>query len=530
MKLIPNLAEIDRKAIQQYGIPALDLMERAGDRVAAQVMRRTHREDRLVILCGPGNNGGDGFVCARLLHRAGYGHLSVVYTGNNYHGEALTNLEALMGLPVEIIDAKAQMERALQQIGHADAVVDALFGSGLARPVAGLEADLIAAVNANGSAWVLAVDIPSGVDGATGQVLGHAVQADETVTLASAKPGLYLHPGKAMAGAVHVADIGIPVDLIEVDESPIRLIQGEQAARWLPRRHPAGHKYDFGNVLVVAGSVSMPGAAVLTAGAALSAGAGLVTLAAPKGLFESIAVPPELIRLPLPQDASGALHSDSLPPLREAIRQKRYDVIALGPGLGQAPETVRLVWELLSGLPAGQPVVIDADGLNALSFLQDENFQPGWERPQIGLEHPAWVLTPHVGEASRLLRQDKSVLNADLLKASRCVQEVWAANVVLKSASTVVATVDGLLWVTPTGNSGLATAGSGDVLSGVIAGLAGQLAAQKLPVMPAAPLGVYLHGLAGDAAAQALTPYCMQAGDIARHLPAAFHSVMKEVP
>ncbi len=526
MKLIPNLADIDRKAILQYGIPAVDLMERAGSFVADAVMRMGSRTDRVVVLCGPGNNGGDGFVCARLLHRAGYSAISTIYTGNAYKGEALVNLEALMGLPVELINSQSQPELASSRIRHADILVDALFGSGLARPVGGLEGQLIQQANAQATARVVAVDIPSGVDGATGNVQGLAIRADETVTFAVGKPGLYLQPGKTLAGRVRVVDIGIPPDLIEGDESPIRLMDRHGAAQFLPKRDPAGHKYSFGSVLVVAGSEAMPGAAVLTAEAALAAGAGLVTLASVKGLFTQIAVWPEVIRMPLPQSAQGALDMDALPVLQSALQTGKYHVLALGPGLGQHPETIRLVGALLAGLPKDLPAVIDADGLNALSQLANPGFMPEASRPGRGETAACWLMTPHLGEAARLLQCEKSALEADLLKAARDLQLQWGASMVLKSASTVIATPDGLLWLSPTGNSGMATAGSGDVLTGILAGLAAQMAAQGQSVAQAAPLGAYLHGLAGDAAAEALTPYVMKASDITRHLPIAFRQVM----
>jgi hydroxyethylthiazole kinase-like uncharacterized protein yjeF len=524
MKLIPNLADIDRKTILQAGIPAETLMENAGTRVAEAVLAACKPNQIGVILCGPGNNGGDGFVCARKLHQNGYGNLSVIYTGAAYKAETLSNLEQLMMLPVKMFNAREQLGLTLEQITKADFIVDALFGSGLARPIAGLEAKLIQEINERRQytlrPGVLAVDIPSGIDGASGQKLGIAVEADATITFAAAKPGLYLYPGKAHAGQVSIVDIGIPPELIAEDESPIRLIDRKTARCWLPSRNPDSHKYSYGHLLVIAGSHHMPGAAVLCAEAAMSSGAGLVTLAAPTQVFEHVPLMPEIIRRPLPDREHIGHHS--LPAIQEALASGKYNAVLLGPGLDLQSETVLFVWELLAHLEAlNVPVVMDSDALNALSLMNDETYQPKKHR-QGKVLGPRFILTPHVGECRRLLQWDKSDVAEDLLKSSRSAQEVWNANVVLKSATTTIATTDGLLWISPTGNPGMATAGSGDVLSGLIAAMAAQLHAQDMPIWQAATLGVYLHGLAGDAAAAERTPHAMRASDITRHLPNAF--------
>jgi len=523
MKLIPNLHDIDRKAVSQWGIPAEALMESAGTQVARAVQGACSASQTGVIVCGPGNNGGDGFVCARKLYEAGFHSLTVIYTGQKYRNEALANLEKLMmGLPVPLVNAQAQPDLALRQLQEADFIVDALFGSGLGRPVSGLEARLVAAVNAvrqQKKAWVLAVDLPSGIDGANGQILGCAVQADATVTFATAKPGLYLQPGKSATGLLSVVDIGLPAQLLEADESPYRLITLEQAQSWLPERLANSHKYSYGNVLVIAGSQGMPGAAVLCSEAAMSAGAGLVTLAAPSAVFQQLPLMPEIMRLPLPDAAH--LENASVEAIKTALSQKKFTTVLLGPGLGRDEQTVQAVLELLDHLKALEiPVVVDADGLYALS-----------QKPSaLG---KSFILTPHVGEAARLLNLDSAAVSADVLQAAAQLRQTFQAQVVLKSASTVVATLPGddseaLIWITPTGNPGMATAGSGDVLSGIIAAQAAQIHAQSAQQSnwQAAPLGVYLHGLAGDSAAEAFTPYAMHASRITEHLPQAFRQVL----
>ena len=515
MKLIPNLSEIDQKAILQAGIPAETLMESAGQQVAQSIQKHCSPPQQGVIVCGPGNNGGDGFVCARKLYQAGFQNLTVIHTSTTYKNETLANFEKiLLSLPLQVINAKNQTELAVQQIRQADFIVDALFGSGLARSIGNVEARLVEAMNqARPQAWVLAVDLPSGIDGATGQVLGCAVQADSTVTFAAGKPGLYLQPGKAHAGTVSIVDIGIPARLITEDESPIQLMTTPEARTWLPPRLPGSHKYSHGHVLVIAGSRKMPGAAVLCSEAAMSAGAGLVTLAAPESLYAQMPIMPEITRLPLPDP--NQLSAASLLVIEEAMASKRFNAVIVGPGLGNDPETFDTVITLLQILKnTNLNVIVDADGLNALSqsnLTLNERF----------------ILTPHIGECARLLHTENSVILSNLILAAQQLREKYRAQVVLKSASTVIATLNSddskaLCWISPTGNPGMATAGSGDVLSGVIGAVAGQLHAQNRPVWQAATLGVYLHGLAGGTAATELTEYAMRACDITRHLPQAF--------
>jgi len=528
MKLISNLQEIDRKAVSQAGIQAKTLMESAGEQVAKAVQRHCGKEQRGVIVCGPGNNGGDGFVCARKLHEAGYQDLTVVYTGQRYRNESLENLESLMmAVSIPLINAQSQLELAKKQIQSSDFVVDALFGSGLGRPIENLEAELVHAINSARQmkdAWTLAIDIPSGVDGATGQVLGCAVQADMTVTLASPKPGLYLQPGKSCAGSVSLVDIGIPSYLVMEDESPYRLITLSDAKSWLPVRQADSHKYKHGSVLVIAGSLSMPGAAVLCSEAAMSAGAGLVTLAAPRAVFQQLPLLPEIMRLSLPDEEY--LSEQSIQFLQDALATQKYNTIVLGPGLGRADTTIQTILNLMTYLKTlNLPVIVDADGLYALS------------KHELRLSEQ-FVLTPHVGECVRLLDMESAQVSANLLHAAAQVRTKYGAQAVLKSASTVIASLatneaednnstQNPTWITPTGNPGMATAGSGDVLTGIIGAMAAQIHAQSSSnTWQAATLGVYLHGLAGDAAAKNLTQYGMSASQITRHLPQAFQQVL----
>ncbi|HEY9745468.1 MAG TPA: NAD(P)H-hydrate dehydratase [Oculatellaceae cyanobacterium] len=512
MKLIPNLSEIDRQAIQQ-GVAAQVLMENAGRAVAEAILRYGGKCSQGVILCGPGNNGGDGFVCARYLHQAGIPKLTVVHTSGQYRNEALRNYERLMQLPVEVVDARSQLEIALNRIRQSDFMVDALFGSGLSRSLEGLEKQLIDTANEATESLTWAIDLPSGIDGATGRIMGAAIRANFTVTLAAAKPGLYLQPGKMHAGEVQLVDIGIPQDLIEADESRIFLITPALAKSWLPARRPDSHKYDYGHVLIVAGNNQMPGAAVLCAEAAMNAGAGLVTLAAPESVFRQISLIPEVLRVPFPETAcfTETTCSESILPLLET---GKYSTVLIGPGLGQNPDTVSAVLALLKHLQGmAIPVVVDADALNALAT------------------HPMalndrFILTPHMGEAARLLQSDSATLRANPLAAVQKLRERYQAQVVLKSASTVVADAEGMLWISPRGNPGMATAGSGDVLAGILSAQVAQVHACTQHLGHSVPLAVYLHGMAGDEAAANITPYAMRASDITYHLPDAFRKLL----
>ncbi len=533
MKLISNLAHIDKQAIEGLGIPGLLLMEEAGRQVAERVKNRFEAclplIQKVVILCGAGNNGGDGFVCARkltllsskLTERAS---ITVIHTASaeKYTGDAKINLDLLAHYPVRVIHASTDnFDRVNECLASAGILVDALFGSGLSRPIEpeSLEARLINGVSSlNSGPYVIAVDLPSGVSSETGQLLGTALQAHQTVTFATGKPGLYLPPGKYKSGQVVVVDIGIPQSLIEGDLSAFRLTTQESVARCLPKRKLDAHKYSVGCVMVVAGSQSMPGAAQLTAEAALSAGAGLVVLASPESVFQQLQLRPEIVHLSLPETAEGSLSSESIDVVLQGIEDKKCRAIAIGPGLGQGEETQQAVKTLLNRLkPWALPVVIDADGLNALVSLEEGQISSLYSGNQT-------VLTPHVGEGARLLKCSAQKVESNLLGSAHEIQARWGCHVVLKSSVMVTARWDDekTLWLNSTGNSGMATAGSGDVLTGIIA----SLAAQGQPPGEAAVCGAYIHGLAGDLAAEALSSQAMKAGDITESLPSTFQALL----
>ncbi len=528
MKLISNLAHIDKQAIEELGIPGLLLMEEAGRQVAEAVMSvldidKNNKNDKgasIVIFCGPGNNGGDGFVCARkLVLLDKNSRITVIHatSAKAYHGDAKTNFDLLKHYPINIVHAEDTITDEIEAlILNADVLVDALFGSGLDRPIdsKSMAGQIIETVNnqsleTQSTASIVAIDIPSGISGETGQVLGSPIKADLTISFATGKPGLYLPPGKHYSGLVEVVDIGIPQHLIDKDPSFFRLTTQESVISSLPQRKPDSHKYSTGCLMIIAGSKTMPGAAQLSAEAALSSGAGLVILASPDSVFDQLQLMPEIVHLPLPESKDGVLTPSAIPVILKNIQEKKCRAIALGPGLGQSSETHDFIHQLLPEIKKLKlPIVIDADGLNALAHkgLKEE------------LDEKFTILTPHVGECARLLKRPASDIENDLLRAANDTQEVWACHVVLKSSTVVTAQRKGNIWLNPTGNAGMATAGTGDVLTGIIA----SLAAQGISPEQAATCGAYLHGLAGDLAAEELSPQAMKASDITRYLPQAF--------
>ncbi len=502
-----EMAAVDRRAIAEAGIAAVELIERAGTEVVAAIAARWDGLAGLqaVVVCGKGNNGGDGFAAARLL-RAGGGAARVFLAADRaaVQGAAAAHLRRCEqeGVAVAVLgDDLARLDAALQQ---ADLVIDALLGTGLRGAPRPAMARVIKRV-AECQRPVVAVDIPSGVEADTGQVHGAAVQAVLTVTFGLVKVGQLFYPGRSHCGALHLANIGFPESILRDAPAQARLLSAEGLQPLVPRRRGDEHKGSCGTVAVVAGSVGMTGAAALTADAALSSGAGRVHLGVPASLNDMLEVKlSEVMTRPLPEVRKRrCLSLRALGPLRAMLTTA--DVLALGPGLGRYRETAELVRRLV--LQTELPLVLDADGLSAFAGRADE--LKGRSAPL--------VLTPHVGEFARLSGLDKrQIVEAPMAVAGDFAGE-FGATLVLKGAPTVVALRDGRVAVNATGNAGMATAGSGDVLTGIIAGLM----AQGLAEEAAACLGVYVHGRAGDRAVERLGEWGMRAGDLADEIALA---------
>ena len=507
MKIVTaqQMRELDRAAIEDRGVPGLTLMENAGRAVAEATARlaSTQRRRPIAVICGHGNNGGDGFVAARHLREQGH-EVSVFLAAEHAEvtGDAQANLLRLREAGIKCIEVKDPGPVANACRG-ASVVVDALLGTGLTGKVRGLPGKLIEAVNECGTP-VLAVDVPSGLDADTGEPLGLAVRAVETVTMGLPKLGLFLYPGVDYAGRVQVANIGFPADLMSETPSVGDLIDPEWVRLLLPRRQRSAHKGQFGRVLVIAGSAGMTGAACLCAEAAVRVGAGLVTVGCPASINDILEVKlTEAMTFPLPETYSRTLDTRALALILELAEQA--DVIALGPGLSREPETAVLVRRLAARVE--KPMVIDADALNALAdasiILEGE--------------HAPAVLTPHPGEMSRLMGVSTHQIQARRAHFAEAAAKRFRATVILKGASSLVAEKGRPLTVNPTGNPGMATGGTGDVLTGLAAGLI----AQGLLPFEAAAAATYLHGLAGDLAEEEVGELSLTASDLLEVVPEA---------
>lgn len=504
-----EMATLDRRAAEEFGVPTLLLMEAAGRSVAQAAARLAGRSvARVVVVAGKGNNGGDGLVAARVLQGEGWRVLVVLLARDaEVGGDAAVNLRAARraGLEITNLDSTA-MPGLRAALAGADLVIDALFGTGFSGPVIGLSAKAIEAINACGRP-VLAIDIPSGVHGDTGAVEGQAVRATATVTMGLPKAGLVLVPGAFHAGRIWVADVGHPQRLINDPGILTSLVTRNMVdAAILPRRLDV-HKGDAGRVLVVAGSVGHSGAAVLTVLGALRAGAGLVTLGVPSAIYQVVG-PAVIEGMPLPlPDSAGALAAEAASQVLDLAGSA--DVVACGPGISRLPGPATVVQRLIA--ECSRPLVLDADALSILAGF------PG----ELPAGRAARILTPHPGELARLLQCTVDEIQRNRLQAARAAAGRFRAVVVLKGARTVVADPTGAAFVIPTGNPSMATGGMGDVLCGVIAALVGQ----GLQATAAAWAGAYLHGLAGDRAAACRGPVGVLAREVADELPGSLAAV-----
>lgn len=507
-----EMRRIDRGAMETFGIPGVVLMENAGRRVVEVISGLLGDVGGRVItiLAGKGNNGGDGLVVARHLVNQG-AEVKVVLIANpqEIEGDARVNFEIWqkMGQKVYTLQQSNEINIVRLMLINTDLIVDAIYGTGFRGAVRDDLAPVIDAVNGSGKA-VVAVDIPSGLEADTGRVNGPCIRADHTVTFALPKLGLVLGDGPYYTGRLHVADISIPADLTRDPNLKRSLLSDSLVREWLPRRRLSAHKGDCGRVVVLAGSRGMTGAACLASLAAARSGAGLVTLGVPESLHDICeAKLTEVMTAPLPETSRATLTRLGKKEVKELVEEA--DVVALGPGLGTHPETRTLVRELLPELTV--PVVVDADGLNALAGQSE-----GIRKIKTSL-----VLTPHPGEMARLVGKKPAEIQDNRLQEAEAAAAHWRKVVVLKGAGTVIAGPGGKTYINPTGNPGMASGGSGDVLTGIIAGLL----AQGLEPVKAAACGVYIHGRAGDEAARIKGLLGMIAGDILDALP----GVLKEL-
>ncbi|MGC1658549.1 MAG: NAD(P)H-hydrate dehydratase [Candidatus Acidiferrales bacterium] len=513
-----EMRQVDRLSTERFSIASLTLMENAGKSAAEFIRARFSNLERrsILVLCGKGNNGGDGFVVARHLVEMGARPVVFLFAEiGDLHGDAALSRKRLENLALDfrVIRDVSDWRAWKPPLASAEVIVDALLGTGIRGPVDGLLAEAIADVNRHAlDTSVVAVDIPSGLDADSGAVHGAAVVADYTVTFTAPKIGMFLGLAAHYVGRLMVRDIGSPRELVEsVGQGRCRWSEPAEFSHFAAPRRSDANKGDYGHALIVAGSVGKSGAAVLASWAALRAGAGLVTAAVAAPILPILAAHiPEIMTAPLPATDSGAIARAALDGEQFDSLLKGKRALAIGPGLGQHVETQEFIRSIVAR-PETAPIVLDADGLNAFDGRATELRRDG----------RALAITPHPGEMGRLLDKSAAEVQARRLDAATKSAAEWNAFVVLKGSHTVVSAPSGVAWINSTGNPGMSTGGTGDVLTGVLAGLTAQFGAAKDWDRMLA-FGVYLHGLAGDLASADAGEAPLMASDLIYALPRAY--------
>ncbi len=493
-----EMKEIDRTAIEDHGISGLRLMETAGIRVFEAIQKELNDKDQnVLIVCGAGNNGGDGYVVARKLIQQ-FIPVKVYSTvnPNKLKGDAKANYQRLKEMGIDIYPLNHEENSNFKNdVDESDIIVDAILGTGLSRPVSD---ELVAVFNIinQSSKKIFSIDIPSGIGAETGRNYGSAIQANKTITFQLPKLGCILYPGSEHTGELIIVDIGIPQKIIDKNHSNIYTIEEKTIKNIIKPRQKELHKGNCGKLIIIAGSKGMAGAAVLTAKSALRSGAGLVKIAVPESITDILQISvPEAICISLKGSNSEQVNEENVE--RIIKNAMSCNAIAIGPGLGSHNDIKKL---LKNTINTKKPIVIDADGLNAIS---DE---PG----QVLKKGLPIIITPHPGEMSRLTGLDVKYINENRIEVTRNFSKKWGIIVVLKGARTTIGLPDGTVFVNVSGNPGMATGGSGDALTGIIS----SFCAQGLCAEHAAIASVYIHGRAGDIMAKQYGEYGLCAGDL----------------
>jgi len=511
MKILDSrqMKEVDRKAIQDLGIIGPILMENAGIRITQEILARFPRIERqkVVVVAGKGNNGGDGFVVARHLFNRGCRPVVLLLASlEELKGDAALNARIAVSLGIEVREVTSLQvwSRRKRVLSGADLLVDAIFGTGLTKPASGLHARAIEDVNRT-RAYKVAVDIPSGLSADTFQVIGPCIRADLTVTLAAPKIAHVFPPAEDYVGELVVADISIPPSLLTDKSLNLELVEADRVRPYFRERIKDTHKGTYGHLFIVSGALGKTGAAVMAAKAALKMGAGLVTVGTPRTCLPIVARSMmELMTEPLEETPEGTLSRKALGGILKLLEGK--DGLLLGPGISTHPATSDLVLSLLPRVKV--PTILDADALNILA-----------QKPAVlKAVSPPVVITPHPGEFARLVKLPTREVLARRLELVPAFARDFKVTVVLKGYRTLVAAPGEEVFVNPTGNPGMATGGSGDVLSGMIASMIIQ---EKQSVLDAVLAAVYVHGLSGDIGARRLGEKPLTAGNLITYLPAA---------
>lgn len=510
MKIVSSqqMRKIDQRAMEEYGISGLVLMENAGLKVFNNIKNIYPNliEKEIAIIAGSGNNGGDGFVVARHLYNYGVKvKVLLLCSFNKVKGDAKINLNIIDKMGIELLEiVPSRIQEIEEIIGVSDIVIDAILGTGLKGMVAGLKAKIIDMVNRSGKE-IVSIDIPSGLNADTGRIEGICIKANYTITLALSKIGLSIYPGVSYVGKLIIEDISIPQSLLKDKELKFNLITREIVRLLLPARLPDNHKGSFGKVLLLAGSVGMTGAAYLMSQAAIKSGTGIVVLGIPKSLNAIMEVKlTEVMTLPLEETKEKTLDEKAEDKILKLL--KDFSVMGIGPGISRQLKTQRLINRLVKN--SSVPLILDADALYSLG-----------ENPEIlkKAKIPI-IITPHPGEMARLINKEVGFVLDNSIQVVKEVARKFGVIVVLKGARTIIADNNGNTFLNIGDNSGMATGGSGDILTGIIS----SLIAQGLNDISAAVAGVYIHSFAGDLARNIKGERGMTAGDILMQIPQAF--------
>ncbi|HEY9061951.1 MAG TPA: NAD(P)H-hydrate dehydratase [Pseudobacteroides sp.] len=505
-----QIGRMDDETINKIGIPGIVLMENAALKVVEETTRSIGAMEgkKVIVLAGKGNNGGDAYAVARHLNNLG-AYVSVYITSkkSEVKSDAQINLKIIENMnikTVEVVD-KNILSEIKRELECCDAVIDGIFGTGFKGQVTGIIEEIVKLVN-DSSKYVVSIDIPSGVNGETGKVLGKSIKAHKTVTFTFPKTGLLISPGCEHTGELVIADIGIPKSICDAVNMKTTLIDKEHVSDIIPKRIKESSKGNYGRVLIISGSTGMTGSGCLCAKAALRSGAGLVYLGVPAvlgNIYSAQLVEPIVI----PFEDKGKEHF-SKESAKDILKQmEKMNVAAIGPGISCRQDIIELVQEIL--VNASVPIVLDADALNAVS--KDAAILKKAKVPV--------VVTPHPGEMARLMGMSISDIQNDRIKHAGDFSAQYNVITVLKGSKTIIAAPGGRIYINPTGNPGMSTAGTGDVLTGIIAGFIGQ----GFTPEDSAVAGVFLHGLAGDMAAHKKGQYGIIAGDLIEELPYAIH-------
>ncbi len=503
-----EMKEIDRKAVEVFGTPILDLMENAGKGLSEAVLKNYPGTKRIAIFCGKGNNGGDGLVAARYLSVKSNVVVFLLCRKEEMRGDARANLDKYKGKLFEVT-TEEEFKKSISGAAKADIIVDAILGTGLKAELTGQYRSVVEGINNLGKK-VVSADVPTGISSDNGQVMGFAVRADLTVTFGLPKVGLYLFPGSEYAGRIEVTDIGFPEALISGEGIKAGIVDRSDIAPLFPNRKKDTHKGSYGHLLVVAGSRGKTGAAAMVSMSALRSGTGIVTLAVPKNLqpmYEMKLI--EVMTEPLSEGERWSIGENALAEILSLADGKT--AVAIGPGIVPTSVALKVMAGLIEDLP--HPVVIDAGGIDAIAAYPDILKKAKGPR----------VITPHPGEMGRLLGVSSRDVQADRVGIAKRYAEENNVCVVLKGAHTVIAVPEGRAYINTTGNPGMATAGSGDVLTGMIGGLLAQGFKPELASIAA----VYLHGLAGDLLRNEMGEYGIIATDLIEKIPYAIKTVVR---